>query len=224
MSATGSEQPHPEASDAMDIDTGARRHRLALWLVLALALLLRLVFVLTLGDAPLWHDAREYDALARELLASGQYRLDDGTPTAFWPPGYPGFLATIYGLVFAQPLAARLLQGVLGALTCWLLYGIARQLADRRVALLSALGLAIYPLLIYATGTLYPVILVTFLWAALLRLLLAARRESHGRFLLAGALGGGLVLTTPSAGPALLGVALWCLWYFGQLGAAHPLR
>jgi 4-amino-4-deoxy-L-arabinose transferase-like glycosyltransferase len=190
-----------------------RRGWILLLLVVIAALLVRLVFVLTLSDEPLWHDAREYDALARELNASGEYRTGEGAPTAFWPPGYPGFLAGIYRWIDPGVTAARIVQALLGALTCWLLYRVAERLADRRVAILSALGLAIYPLLIYTTGTLYPVTLVAFLWVAVICLLFGARAEHRLRFLGAGLLAGAIALTTPSALVAILAAAIWIGWH-----------
>lgn len=201
-----------------------RRGWIGLLLLVAAAFVLRLVFVLTLDPDPQWHDAREYDALARQMVTAGHYATDYGVPTAFRPPGYPSFLAIVYRLLGPGATGVRIVQALLGALTCWLLYRIARRLADARVAALSAVALAIYPLLIYTTGTLYPVILITFLWAAIVHLLLGAHPDGWARFLWAGALAGMIALTTPSAIPAILGTALWIAWYFGRFGERPPGR
>ncbi len=124
--------------------------RIAVVLV-ALALVLRLGFMLaTPGYAPA-HDDRDYDRLACGLVAGDGYTRagpatppegcgegPTGRPTAFRPPGFPMFLAAVYTVT--EPIgierwtAARVAQALLGTAVVALLGMVAWQLFGRRTA------------------------------------------------------------------------------------------
>jgi len=178
-------------------------------LILLVALLLRLGYVLSLRPAIEWYDGTEYDRLAHSLKENKAYMAPDGSPTAFWPPGYPAFLA-----LFRQGVAGtRVLQALMGTLTILLVYGIACRFHSKRKSLLAAAVVAVYPLHIFAAGVYYPVVLQTLLVAAIIWLLLSAvRQASKGEALLAGLLGGAAALTVPSILPALGFATVWLLW------------
>ena len=185
------------------------RGRRLLILILSVGLLLRLGYVLTLEPTIKWYDGTEYYRLAHSLLNDRAYLAPDGRPTAYWPPGYPAFLA-----LFAHGVtSARLLQAVMGGLTVLLVYGIARRFHNRRKSLLASAIVAVYPLQIFAAGVHYPVVLQTLLVAAIIWLLLGAVQQTSRRgALFAGLLGGVAALTAPSIVPALCLAALWLLW------------
>ena len=137
------------------------RERPGRWLLffVLLALVLRVGYVFTLDPEIFWYDGKEYMRLAQGLLDHGSYLAADGSATAYWPPGYPLFLAMLGGKL----LAVRLAQALLGALTVLLAYGIAREMLDRRAALFAAGVTAVYPLYIYTAGSVYAVGLKAFL-------------------------------------------------------------
>jgi 4-amino-4-deoxy-L-arabinose transferase-like glycosyltransferase len=211
-------------------DSIRRQRARAVWLLLilvALAFVVRLAFVLSLEDRTYWHDAREYHALATGLVETGHYSKPDGSPTAFWPPGYPLFLALVYMILGPSVMAARVIQALIGAATCPLIYLVGVRLVGRKPAMLAAIIAAGYPLFVYTSGTLYPVTLLTFLWSAILYLCFRAVEGSASGFgatarthsaggrkcaAAAGLLAGYLALVTPSALPALLLAALWLIW------------
>jgi 4-amino-4-deoxy-L-arabinose transferase-like glycosyltransferase len=90
-------------------------------------------------------DMSVYDLLARRLAAGEGYVGYMREPVAFFPPGYPAILAGLY-TVFGQSLAvAWVANAVFGALTCLLVYAVGARLFDRRVGLVAAAVLAVFP-------------------------------------------------------------------------------
>jgi 4-amino-4-deoxy-L-arabinose transferase-like glycosyltransferase len=151
---------------------GGRRRRLAGWTgehwglaVFVLALVLRCGFCLAAGPwAPptAWGDDADYDAIARGLVGPGHVYQN-----TWFPPGYPLFLATIYGLAGpAMKLAAvRLVQAVLSAATCWVTYALARNAFGTPAGRAAAVLLAIYPGHVYMAWRLMAETLFTLLMA-----------------------------------------------------------
>ncbi len=118
-----------------------KHNRLPLAIVLAISVLIRLAIALYLGDsidAPQpASDQVSYDAVAQRLLEGKGFSFERrwypfisaDTPTAFWSFLYPLFLAAVYALAGPHPLAARLVQAVLGGILLpWLLYRLTRRL------------------------------------------------------------------------------------------------
>ncbi len=231
--------------------------------IFLVALILRLVPVIAFRDLGIGlTDMFQYDMLARSLVSGLGYRwyaqedwreLEDiivsvlpddydprGQLTSFRPPLYPAFLALIYFVVGTGPkrfFLARLVQTVLSASLAPLTYTLAcRYFPDkRRVAVLSAWVVALYPLLV-----IYPLALATenlFFVLMLTSVLVLHRAQSglgsldvEGRnlkpwlsflvrarwFLLAGFLLG-LTALTRSVSLAFTGLAiLWVGWGLRQ--------
>ncbi len=162
-------------------------HRLALSLVLLVALSLRLAWGLgqpgTLDRRTL-PDQVEYLELAQNLLRHHTLRFFDDRPAvnemvyAYRTPGYPMFLAALG----ANVRIARAAQAMIDSLTVLAVYLLARRWLDRRTSLIAAAIVAVNPFLIYFSG----LILSETLFTAML---------AWGMVLLAG------ILKTPS--PAL---------------------
>jgi 4-amino-4-deoxy-L-arabinose transferase-like glycosyltransferase len=194
-----------------------------LWAIVGIALLLRVIWVLMaprvdpfLRDNPLYGDATGYNILAVNLTRGLGLTWDGVTPTAVRPPGYPVFLAMIY-LIFGENYAfVRLAQALLGALTCVPVYWVASRFGGKGVALIAALGVAVYPLLIYFTGWQIAETIAIFLyWGALAAFLRAKDTQKAMWIVLAGLLFGMGSLVRPQM--MLLPVAL-CLvgWLLGS--------
>jgi 4-amino-4-deoxy-L-arabinose transferase-like glycosyltransferase len=191
----------------------ADRSTRILALVLLGAFLLRLIYVLSLEPRISWFDGKEYSRLAISLVEGHGYSTPWGAPTAFWPPGYPFFLAAIYAVCGPSVTAVRLCEAILGVLICLLAYLIARECVGRRAGLVAAGLAAVYPLHIYMVGTFFSVTLQTTLVGGVAYgLLRAAKRRSASWALTAGVLGGWAVLTAASVLPALLLGAVWMVW------------
>jgi 4-amino-4-deoxy-L-arabinose transferase-like glycosyltransferase len=107
-----------------------------------LAFFARLGFLTAYGiDASIvtWGDDHEYQRIAETFLAGGGWAND------WYPPAYPLMLAGIYSLVGVTPVAARIVQAVLGALTAALTARLGAAVAGPRVGVAAGLIVAAYP-------------------------------------------------------------------------------
>ena len=130
--------------------------------IVALAVLLRVVAAFAMGDRveplPAIHDQVSYHALALRLLDGHGYSFAAdwypftaaGAPTAHWSFGYPLYLAAVYAVFGVHPLAARLVQAVVGGvLLCLAGAWLGRRLFGGRAGTFTALALAVYPFFVY---------------------------------------------------------------------------
>jgi len=198
----------------------------AIWAVVCLALVLRLVYALAIAPAG-YHgpDERLYDRIATRLITEGKYEAEDHfdkapeRPVAFErskasrPVLFPFFLAgvrAVFGGGFAMP---RVFQCLLGALTCGLVYSLGKEAFGRRAAIMAGAGAALFPQLIYYCGTLTTETLHIFMLTSAVYLLFAARRRDAGLpWWAAGGLCLGLAVLARSALlPFVPAAVLWVL-------------
>jgi len=196
----------------LDRAASGTRFPSVIWLIVAVALALRIGFALFAPRA-LFSDEVEYDRLAWTLATTGAYS-DEGHPTAYRPVGYPAFAAGIYRVAGHDPMAIRLAQAGVDACSVLLLYLLAAP--RRRVGLWAAGIWALYPSAVTYTRLLMPETVFT---AVLLGAAVLARRG--GLWSDAGA-------DARAWGPALgLGMLLGCLALLKPaailLAAALPL-
>jgi 4-amino-4-deoxy-L-arabinose transferase-like glycosyltransferase len=193
--------------------SGRERALLAGAIVLGLAV--QFAYVLAIAHYKLAGDAPEYDAEA-QLIAHGHLfytSLPYGIlhAGAWKAPAYPAWVGFWYALIGHHPLAVRLIQVPVGALTIPLTWVLARRLFGPRVALPAALIVAVYPLAWQFEGLLYPEALATPLYVGLLILMLTGpptRRRALGFGLLLGV----ALLLRPTTEFLLLGTLVaWSL-------------
>jgi len=182
--------------------------------LLAIAVIVR-IFWLWWRPYPITGDPREYLAYARNLVFYHTYTLDIVENSTYdLTSRAPLYSALIAGLWWGNsaPLAlVKGLQVILGSATAGLVYLLARDRFDRRVATVASLGMAVAPMSSYFAGailadTLY-VFLLTFgffLWG---------RR----RWVVAGIIFGLTALTKPTILPFLV-----MLPFLGLLPAWRP--
>lgn len=141
-------------------------YHLALALIFALAVALRLAYNLTIARAyvPL-HDAADYNNMALHLLNEGCLCISPNVPTTVRPPLFPLFMASVYALSGADSLHARLALSVVGALTCLLVAGMARILTGPRAGVVAGFIAAVYPQLFIWDAFLYSESLAIFFFA-----------------------------------------------------------
>lgn len=109
-----------------------------------------------------------YDDVARSLLAGAgfvhsvdprpetPYRFEPGTPFSFVPPLYAWWLYLVYSMFVPNVFAAKILQSLMDASVCLLLFLLGRRIFGNSVLALTAAGLyAVYPLAIVMNVTLY---------------------------------------------------------------------
>ena len=142
----------------------------------ALALAIRLVFIIPAAGMLVGGDAGCYDEIARNLLSGVGYVVGAGALKTYsaHPPLYPIFVAMVYFLSGYNVLVVQISQGMLGAITCVLIYLTARRLTNRRVAWIASLMAVVYPTLIFLTRetmteTLFILILCLWTWFVVTR-------------------------------------------------------
>ncbi len=146
-----------------------------------LAAALRIVWVLYATREPSgFHDPLFYFFYAGRIAEGHGYRLQDGSPTAYYPIGYPAALGAVFALVEHSPipdnleLAGGFFQMFLGVGTTALAYEAGRRLFNSMVGLVAALWLALFPNLIFHTATFLSETLFSFLVMAALVVIASA--------------------------------------------------
>ncbi|MBQ34748.1 MAG: tetratricopeptide repeat protein [Candidatus Latescibacteria bacterium] len=186
------------------------------------ALLIRVAYLYEIGDGLFFEiplvDAKTYVEGALLLPATGWL----GPPEPFWqPPLYPYLLAVVFS-VFGEGdlLAPRILQALLGACICSLVYLVGRRVFTHAVALGAGVVAALYGPLIYFGGELLPALVGTALNLLLVHLLLLAPVRARRRYLL---IGGLLGLSSLAVANVLLFLPFLLLWLWRQ-NTTEPRR
>jgi 4-amino-4-deoxy-L-arabinose transferase-like glycosyltransferase len=107
-----------------------------------------LVFALGHPFPPLAKDDSVYDLLAVNMLEGHGFSISTAPPyepMAARTPGYPAFLAGVYTVAGHSPDAVRVVQIALAAITCLLIYALARQFLSHAAAVLAAMVYATLP-------------------------------------------------------------------------------
>src|ERR1700731_2269644 len=135
----------PEHAASLRVAPGARRR----WLlcILAIAAGLRLAWGLLIPNGQ-YSDSVWYSGAAANLASSGMYGLDG--PSAWFPPGYPFFLAAIYKIVGHSEFAGKLGNVAVGVALTGFTYLLGRLLQGEVVGLVGALLIAVWPNLIFS--------------------------------------------------------------------------
>ncbi len=186
------------------------------WVVIFLAALaLRGVYLEQIRAIPFFDslvgDAASYDAWAQNI-AGGDWIGDE---TYYQAPAYPYFLGLIYTLLGRDLLLARVVQAVLGALSCLLLGFAGKRFFGRSAGLVAAGILAIYPPAVFFDGLIQKTSLALFWMCLLLWLLgLQLHRPRGWRWLLVGMVLGLFALTRENALVLALVVLGWALLNF----------
>lgn len=134
-----------------------------LLVISGVALYLRISHILDLRETPFFYhlslDPLFYDRSALSIL-DGNYLL--GNEVLNMGPLYSFFLAAIYAVFGHDLLAARIIQAVIGTLSCLLIYLIGRSSFDKKTALTASAMAAVYGPFIFTDGNLISESLVIF--------------------------------------------------------------
>jgi 4-amino-4-deoxy-L-arabinose transferase-like glycosyltransferase len=149
-----------------------------------------------------------YDPYAQSLLLGKGFADREGKPTAFVAPLYSVFLALIYSIWGRSLDIIRLSQIILDIFSCLLIFNIAGEMFNKRVAIFASLFYSIYPLLVYQTGLVLSETLFIFFLVSFSYLLLKVFSTSGNKVIafLCGTILGLAVLTRPI--PLLLPVII----------------
>lgn len=130
------------------------RSRSALLIILAVALITRLLFaVAVVGlDALTKGDEADYHAIAVNVGAGNGFAGEDGKTTGRRPPLYPFLLSLLYRATGPSPASGRIVQVLAGMVVVLLTYLVARRHFEERVALVAAGLSAFNPFLIFISA------------------------------------------------------------------------
>ena len=160
--------------------TGSKK--VLLWTILLCAFTVRFVYILTLEEKWYFYDTVHYDKAANSILAGEGFgtgyhfsSIEEFSGAYSLPPVYPVFLAGIYAFTGQNFFAVRIVQSVLGALLCVVIFLIGTKVFNKTVGLFAAAAATFYPLLIFSSGLLYSTIIFAlfialFVWFMLLSL------------------------------------------------------
>lgn len=152
-----------------------REHYLIISIFL-LAFIIRLVFVLKSSDIP-EGDAYIYDRLAVSLSQGEGYVNTDGTAHSLYPPFYPFFLSVIYRFFGHSYTAVRIVQSIIGAFSCILIYLIGKRIYGFAIGAI-AVGISLcYLPFIMSAKLLLTELVFTFLLLLVILYLLKIQEE-----------------------------------------------
>jgi hypothetical protein len=185
--------------------SATRRERVALAVILTIALALRLTYLVSAWHSPgyTWGDPDGYVSQALKLVGPDGWRWTfravtytiNEQPHAL-PPGYSVFLSA-FALFPAFPATAQVAQALLGAVATWLLFVLGRQVHSARAGLVAAAGYAIWvPNIFNVWSTSQELVYIPLILAAFLLLGRAVQRDDAAPpFGVAGAVLGVAALT-----------------------------
>ncbi|MHC4526841.1 MAG: tetratricopeptide repeat protein [Planctomycetota bacterium] len=175
-----------------------------------LAISVRILYLYDSSDNPTFSapivDSMTYDVMAREAVAGAGI-----TQEFFWQQFfYPFFLSIVYSVSNSSVVFARVVQALLGCVTCVLIYRLGERIFGKAAGVLAGFIAAFYGPLIFFEAELLAAGWAAF-WAAVLILLLLKTAEAKSLKLcfalgLCGALG---VMTRPNFILFLLAAVVW---------------
>lgn len=214
----GSRPAHSEPAGA----ARPRHYRRWFWILVALALLLRVGMVLLTPEYRTIHDDRDYDRIARSVAHGHGYpgdraKLPDGSAVhrtaTYRPPAWPYALGGVYAIFGHDKTAARYVLALFGTGVVALIGLIARQLFDRRASLWATGIAAIYmPLILVGSSLISETLFLLFVLGALATGLAARRRPGRWRLVILAGVFVGLASLTRINGFLMLvplGLLLW---------------
>ena len=198
------------AMDEYMQNQGLSGWRRILIIIFSAALLIRLVFILTLQDGLYFADAPIYSAAASHLVEHGEFPANYKRA-----PLYPLFLAGVYGLAGESFIILRIVQAVLGACIAVLIAVIGKRAGSPAIGAIAGIVWGIYPMGVFIAGLMYPTTLLTVLLACGV-LCLVTRPDDQGypvRVALAGLLFGLSALAKPIVLGTIVFVAFWIVFW-----------
>jgi tetratricopeptide (TPR) repeat protein len=190
-------------------------------IVIALALIVRFVYLIEIKDHPLFNvllaDGHFHDAWAMDILNGDWLSLEKGV--LYKPPLYPYFLALVYAVFGHNLFISRLVQIFIALAAYILVYRLAAIYFDRTVARIALVGTVFYGTFIYFEGELEIVVLVVTLNLLLLFLVTGNLLQStRPRWLFTGIVLGFSALARPTLLLFIPFVLLWLFIVFRQQG------
>ncbi len=184
----------------------------------------RLLYLFQIESIPLFYhlaaDGRRYDEWAQRI-AAGDWL---GHGVFYQAPLYPYFLGLLQFILGHDLWSIRVVQVILGAVSCSLLYLAARRFFSREAGLAAGLILSLYAPAVFFDGLIQKTVLDLFLITLLLFFLSGSRREAHWiRWATIGAVLALLGLSRENSLIWLFVVPLWIWLHFSAEGSRRRL-
>src|SRR5437870_572919 len=195
------------------------------WVIFGGAFLIRLVYLIEIDSIPLFYnlagDGRTYDEWGQRIVAGDWL----GQGLFYQAPLYPYFLGVLQIILGHNLWLIRLIQIVLGAISCALIFQIGRNLFSRQAGIAAGLILACYAPGVFFDGLIEKSILDFLLLSALLWLLSQLGATAPwSRWLALGVVLGRLALSRENA-LILAAVRLrWIGLYFSESSILNRLQ
>ncbi|MDD5687990.1 MAG: glycosyltransferase family 39 protein [Elusimicrobia bacterium] len=171
------------------------------------ALFIRLIYVIPLSPEKLSPDSYGWMSIASGI-ASG-----NGYGDTWRPPGYPAFLAIIFFIFGKSILFVRVINSIISALTCVIIYFVGKKIFSPVVGKISAVLLCFYPYVIAYTGDLLSETFYTFLTAlSIYYILICSEKPSIKNIIFTGILFGITALTKSTILPFFFFACAWLWW------------
>jgi len=181
--------------------------------IFALALGVRLLYMYQTSSSPLFNTFQtdtEWHAQWVQNIVSGQFTEQK---PFFRAPLYPYFLAGAYKITGDSFAGARLIQHLLGSISCVLVFLLARRVYDSKVALIAGLICAFYgPLVYFENELLIPSLVVFLLLLALCALCSAAAKPTWVRWGVSGLAMGFCAIARPNFLALVPVIVVWWFW------------
>ncbi|MCJ7778914.1 MAG: tetratricopeptide repeat protein, partial [Sedimentisphaerales bacterium] len=190
--------------------------------IFLLAFGVRLVYLLESSANPSFEmptvDSAIYDNMARSV-ANGKPMNDN----FFWQPFlYPVFLSVIYSVSNSSIICAKIIQVLLGSITCSLTYLLGKRIFDRDAGIIAAIMTAFYGPLIFLDGELVANSWETLWYVVLILLILKAASKGIWFCVILGICGGLSTNTRPTIIPFLITTVGWLAIVFYRARLRWP--
>jgi 4-amino-4-deoxy-L-arabinose transferase-like glycosyltransferase len=213
-------EPRPFAAGAL-----AWRDAWIIAAVVSFALAVRFIYIAEFSSSPFFShpiiDGRAYYDWAKDIVSRSFF----GDTVFFQNPLYPYFLAGLIAVFGAGSFAAYfVVQTLVGAAAVVIIYYLAKEAFDKRVALLAALLAALYRMNVYYDVSMDKTFLETMLAnLTLLMLLIAVKKKKSYVWLLAGVAFGLTFVSRGNFGLILPFLLFW-IWRVSKPEAATLKR
>ena len=182
-----------------------------LWALFLFALVIRLAYVLPLPLDRLSGDAYDWIRIAW-AIAQGQ-----GFGDSIRAPGYAFFLAGIFSIFGKSIVAARVIQAIMGAVTCVFLYWTGKKIFTETTGRIAGILVSFYPYLIAYSGDLFCETFLAFMLAGTVyQIVKTGETPSWKNIAIAGVLMGATGLTKAVALPFFMLACAWLWWQTGK--------
>ena len=184
-----------------------------------LALIVRTLYLYESSDNPTFFspiaDAYRYSDLATRLLEQGQFTREYFLQPFF----YPVFLSLVFFFTHSSVLWTKIIQALLGSVTCAMTYLLGESVFNRKIGLIAGCVTALYgPLIFFETDLLATGWAAFWSVALILLLLKAAKNENLSLFFILGCACTLSILTRPTFLPFCAVVTVWLIWRLFRQG------